>query len=83
MITIKLPAGKIDEIARVAVVKARDHKDGDQRAVGLDAQVTIAFNNEGYVWTGNLDGSDRSIRDVAKSLKRDNADGRIFDMRHI
>lgn len=70
-------AKKIDQIARFAVEKARANAGRDQRYYAVEEMVKQEMNAAGFAWSGCLDGSDRSIRAVASSLKRDDKAGRI------
>jgi hypothetical protein len=73
-------AQQIEAIARTAVEKAREHSDRNPIDYGIEAQVQAALTTEGYIWTGTLDGTDRSIRAVAASLKRDMQAGKITEV---
>jgi hypothetical protein len=63
---------QIDHIARAAVQKFTTGN-------CIDDLVQSEMYDAGYIWLGFLDGSDRSIRSVSRSLKRDAAAGRIYE----
>jgi hypothetical protein len=68
---------QVEGIARSAIRKAREYRDRDPRVWGLEPMVQNEMNAAGYAWPGYLDGSDRSIKAVTASLKRDLLAGRI------